>query len=157
MRAYWIIATLIALTVPTVQADIVQVREAVIRDRPSFLGKVVGQATFGEALRPRSTRGPWVQVSRDGGGLGWVHRSALTRREVVFVSGEETVSSSVSSDELALAGKGFSQEVEARFRARHGDAGFKQLDRMEELEISPEEQHTFFKQGGLVPKTGRQP
>lgn len=154
MRFPFVTAALIALLGSSVCADTIQVREAAVRERPSFLGRVVGQAAYGEQVVTIATRGPWTQVSRDGRVLGWIHNSALTRLTVIFRSGEETVESSVNTEELALAGKGFSSDVEAAYRTRHGDDGFKELDRMEGLGIPSRERRVFLKQGGLVPTDG---
>jgi hypothetical protein len=152
MRVLIVIGALSALLGMSVRADTVQVREATIRERPSFLGRVVGNAAYGDVLATAEIQGPWIQVARAGRTLGWVHASALTRRTVQLRSGDEDVDPTVSSDELALAGKGFSAEIEARYRARHGDAGFKQLDRMEQLAVAPRERAAFLKQGGLTPQ-----
>lgn len=157
MRMFWVAAVLAGLLAMPGRADTVQVRNAAVRERPSFLGRVAETVGYGEQLEPNAARGPWIQVRRQGRILGWVHRSALTRRTVEFRSGDEVVDPTVSSDELALAGKGFSAEVEARYRVRHGHAGFRQLDQMEQWKIPAEARRTFQKEGGLTPNLGGQP
>lgn len=152
----WLAAAVLAAGV-SARGDLVQVREAAVRDRPSFLGRVVASVPFGEAVETAAIRGAWLEVVRGGGSLGWIHSSALARRSEVMRAGDETVDASVSSDELALAGKGFTAEVEARYRARHGDGGFRELDRMEQLGTTAAERDAFRQQGGLRPTEGGRP
>lgn len=51
-------------------------------------------------------RGDWQKVSIDSKKLqGWIHNTALTSKRIVLKAGQENVGSSVSSNEIALAGK----------------------------------------------------
>ena len=47
---------------------------------------------------------------------GWIHQSALTSKQIVMNSGA-AVSSSANSQEIALAGKGFNEDVERQYGA----------------------------------------
>ncbi len=127
----------------------VQIREGQLREQPSFLGRVVATAEYGERVSVQETRGPWRRV-RVRGEEGWIHESALTSRRVVLEPGEEDVGPAAARDELALAGKGFSEEVEQEFRVRHRDADFSWVDRMErEWDLSMDEIARFLREGGL--------
>ena len=58
------------------------------------------------------------------------------------------------SDELALAGKGFSEEAENAYRASDSNLNFAEIDRIEKITVSSEELASFKKEGGLVPQGG---
>ena len=130
----------------------VQVRKADIRDTPSFLGKIVTSLAYGDKVSVQSENGAWLQVSA-GGQSGWVHNSALTKKNIVMKTGAGA-QTSASSGEMALAGKGFNSDVEAQFKAGHKDIDFTPVDRMEKIKIPPTEIREFTKEGNLQGQGG---
>ncbi len=56
-----------------------------------------------------------------------------------------------SSDEVALAGKGFTPEVESGYRAKHPEMDFAQVDKVESYKVDPATLQTFIKEGDLKP------
>ncbi len=135
--------------VPAQERMSVQVREGQLREQPSFLGRVAATVEYGDRVSIRETRGPWKMVSIDDKG-GWIHESALTSKRVVLQAGDEDVGPVADREELALAGKGFSREVEEEFRAANRDLDFSRVDQMErEWGVSVEEVSRFLREGGL--------
>lgn len=126
----------------------VQVREGQLRAKPSFLGKVYSSVYYGDRLSVLETQGSWVRVQGDEGG-GWIHSSALTPKKVVLQSGSEDMDTGATSDELALAGKGFNDEVEAEYRELHPKADFTWVDRMEKMTVSSRKAVAFLREGGV--------
>jgi hypothetical protein len=55
------------------------------------------------------------------------------------------------SDEVALAGKGFTPEVETGYRAKHPEMNFAQVDTIETFKVDPAALQTFIKEGDLKP------
>jgi hypothetical protein len=55
------------------------------------------------------------------------------------------------SDEVALAGKGFTPEVENGYRAKHPEMNFAQVDKIETFTVDPATLQTFIKEGDLKP------
>ena len=90
----------------------VQVRDGQLRNRGSFLGTVVGTVAYGDRVTVNQTQAGWCEVSI-AGKTGWIHESALTPKKVVLASGTADARAGASGEEVALAGKGFSKEVEA--------------------------------------------
>ena len=125
----------------------VQVRKADIRETPSFLGKIVSSVAYGAKVTVQSENGAWMQVS-SGGLSGWVHNSALTKKNIVLKSGEGA-QTSASSGEMALAGKGFNSDVEAQFKTNHRDIDFTWVDKMEKIRIPASQIREFTKDGQL--------
>ena len=132
----------------------VQVRSGQLRERPSFLGKVVTSVEYGDRMTVLSARGGWTKVRNGDGKTGWIHTSALTEKKVVLRSGDADVATGASGEELALAGKGFNDEVEAEFRTENPDVDYAWVDRMEEMNVSAEDAADFLEEGGIEPKGG---
>ncbi len=134
----------------------VQVKEAQVREKPSFVSKVVGSLAYGDRVEIRETQGAWSRVSLTGGAAGWMHVSALTSKRIVLASGRGNARVGASGDELALAGKGFNSDVEAQFKRDHKSIDFSWIDRMEKIRIPSPEMQGFLKDGGVAPKGGAQ-
>jgi hypothetical protein len=62
-----------------------------------------------------------------------------------------TPAKETSSDEVALAGKGFTPEVESGYRAKHPEMDFAQVDKVESFKVEPATLHAFIKEGDLKP------
>ncbi len=132
----------------------VQVKTTPLRDTPSFVGKAGATLSYGDRVEVMNTQGPWANVNAPGGLTGWVHTSALSSKRIVLKSGQETAQSKASSDELALAGKGFNSDVEGEFKKQHRNIDFSWIDKMEKMCIAPVEMQSFLKEGSVVPKEG---
>jgi SH3-like domain-containing protein len=126
----------------------VTVRETQARATPSFLGPVLAVLAYGDRLDVLEEQRDWIKVSLPGGKQGWVHRSALTEKRVVLQAGSAPVEETASSSEVALAGKGFNKEVEARYKAEN-DLDYTWVDRMESFEVPAERILAFVEAGGL--------
>ena len=68
----------------------VSVRDGQVRETPSFLGKIVGKATYGQSVDVGQEQGDWAKVTLPGGVSGWMHRSALTTEKLALTSGQGT-------------------------------------------------------------------
>jgi len=132
----------------------VQVRTGKLRERPSFLGKIVTTVSYGDTVNIIREQDEWVLARRPDGKQGWIHISALTDDEIELSSGESNAETVASSDELALAGKGFNSDVEAEFKTRNEDIDFTWVDWMEKIIISPEQMEGFLKMGKVNPPPG---
>jgi len=152
------IALFMVLAAATVWAAVgamsVQVKNSQLRATPSFLGSTAASVSYGEQVEVLQEQGDWAEVSAAGGKKGWIHQSALTRKKIVLNASGKDAELAASGDELALAGKGFNADVEARFRASHRDVDFASVDRMEAMTVSPAEMIVFLKEGGLKSRTG---
>jgi hypothetical protein len=129
----------------------VQVRDGQIRATPSFLGKIVGKAGYGQQVSVLETQGDWLKVSA-GGASGWMHRSSLTTQQLAL-SGGSGAAQGVSGKEMALAGKGFSAQVESDYRRTHG-GNFAAIDRMERISFDPSALLSFLARGDVKPQGG---
>jgi uncharacterized protein YgiM (DUF1202 family) len=133
----------------------VQVKEGQVRAGPSFLGKIVARLVYGERVAVLGEKGAWFLISLPrNAGQGWMHNSALTRKKIILKAGAANVSQSASSDEIALAGKGFNQQVESEFKAKNPNIDFTWIDRMEKIKITQKEMRQFLEAGRVLPEGG---
>ena len=79
------------------------------KDRPSFWGGESNTFYYGDELKAVDSDGNWLKVeNKKNGKTGWVKDSVLTTRKI-----KSKGMASVNAQELALAGKGFGNNVEA--------------------------------------------
>ena len=83
-----------------------------------------------------------------------MHASSLTTKMIILKAGTANVQTSATGGEIALAGKGFSEEVEKQYKNLNRNLDYAWIDRMERFQVSPEEMQAFLKQGELVPAEG---
>jgi uncharacterized protein YgiM (DUF1202 family) len=131
----------------------VQVKSTPVRETPSFVGKAIATLSYGDRVEVLETQGVWLKV-RSPDATGWTHNSALSTKRVTLRSGQDTAQARASSDELALAGKGFNSDVESEYKKQHRNIDFTPIDRMEKTRVSPSEIQAFFKAGGVMPREG---
>lgn len=128
----------------------IQVREAQLRATPSHLGRITAKAPYGTRVHVTEERGDWKRVSVVAGkSQGWLHATALTTKRIALKAGQTGTATSVSRDEIALAGKGFSEEVEAEYRKANRRLDYSWIDRMEAQSVTPEQIQSFIASGNL--------
>jgi len=128
----------------------VQVREGQLRSRASFLGTVKATVAYGDRVTVQQTQAGWAQVTTASGTTGWIHESALTRKRVVVGSGMSDARIGASGEEVALAGKGFSEEVEAAYKKQNKQIDYTWVDWMGGVKVSEAQIRRFLKQGELI-------
>jgi SH3-like domain-containing protein len=159
VRLFWL-AALVTAVAAGVAADAaqrmlsVQVRQGQARGTPSFLAPVVATLAYGDRVEVREEKGAWTRVGLPRGGEGWMHTSALTEQKLALTAGQANREQGASSQELALAGKGFNAQVEGEFKAKNGQLDFAWIDRMEKFSVAPEQMARFLKEGQVTPGGG---
>jgi hypothetical protein len=84
-----------------------------------------------------------------------VHISALTEQRLTSLrAGQTSVDAGASADEVALASKGFTEQVEREWRQQHGDSGYPWVDRMEAFVVPPDQSVAFLDEGAVTPREG---
>ena len=130
----------------------VSVRDGQVRETPSFLGKIVAKAGYGQSVDVLEEQGDWSKVTLPGGVAGWMHKTALSTDKLAM-SGGSAAPGSVSGKEMALAGKGFSAEVEADYKRSHG-GNFAAVDAMEQVRYDAAALIAFLSKGDVKPQGG---
>lgn len=128
----------------------VQVRDGQIRDRASFLGRIVANVDYGEQIQTGQEQNGWVAATTARGVSGWIHSSALTTRRIVLQAGASDARTGASAQEVTLAGKGFNASVEKEYKSENPTLNFQGVDWMEAFKLTPQQLLQFLKEGGLA-------
>ncbi len=128
----------------------VKVQSARLRKEPKFYAATIVFLKAGESVTKISSQAGWYLVRTIGGIKGWLHSSAIQTKKVDLVTMDKSLKAKASADEVALASKGFNEQVEKEYKARHKDISFAWVDRMLTFKVSPEQLRKFLKTGKLA-------
>jgi uncharacterized protein YgiM (DUF1202 family) len=147
-----IVFVVVALLVVAVEAGdplFIQVRDTEVRSSPGFLSSIVARLSFGDAVQYVSDRSGWYQVTLNTGQGGWLHGGAVreNRQTTIEQAGEGTTRT-VTAREIALAGRGFSQELERTYSSEKG-LDFSAVDELESQSVDPMVILGFVEEGSL--------
>lgn len=126
----------------------VQVRTTKLKAKPQQWSTAAADLKYGDRLTQTGAEGSWLKVKTAGGASGYVHVSAVSARKIVL-SSKSTGDNGTNSEDVVLAGKGFSKEIESQYAAQNGALDFKEVDRMESIKVSPKELAAFMQAGKL--------
>ena len=132
----------------------VNVEEAELKSGTGFFASNVGFLPYGSKVRVLQESGKWTEVaSADNEQLsGWLPAASLTRKKILVDDSINRVSA--SADELALAGKGFSAEVEAQYTTEATAHIYKLIDEIETTPMDKTGLWEFIQQGELSDGSG---
>ena len=126
----------------------VSVREGELRSAPGFLSTIEARIQYGEALTALGVRGDWVRVRVESGGAeGWLHSTAVLPPGEMNLTGSTAEGTGTTSREIALAGRGFNEQVEQQYQEQQ-DLDFSGVDEMETLLLPPSELGEFLAEIG---------
>ncbi len=120
-----------------------------------FAGTPLGPVPVDAEVNVIRQSGDWYKVEYQGK-TGWLHRQAFPQAKAAskfslpgLLTGGAV--KETSSDEVALAGKGFTPEVESAYRQKHPEMNFSMVDKVEANRVSEPQLQAFIKEGGLKP------
>lgn len=152
---------------------IVTVKNTSIRTDHKFYAKNKATVSYGKSLTLISTKDDWYKVKYNNT-TGWVHNSAVSLKsssgkdkknksdKPSALSGlgkkfglgakkqESTKTAGYSQDDVTLAGKGFSEEVEKNYRKKNPKINYKDVDWIERQTASTKTSLQFAKAGHLT-------
>ncbi|MDR2033790.1 MAG: hypothetical protein LBP89_04080 [Helicobacteraceae bacterium] len=125
----------------------VAVKKAELRVSASFFARKKGALSYGETVTALQEDGKWTQVrSASNAALsGWLSSADLTSKRIIASS-----ATGASAQELALAGKGFDQEVENAYKKQKSDLNYKDIDAIESVSVPNNQLLTFLNEGRLA-------
>jgi len=117
-----------------------------LKSGTGFFASNRGRLNYGDRVTVIQVNGRFVEVrSASNASLtGWTPSANLSARQVVAGT-----TSTATAREVALAGKGFNQEVEQSFRNQNRNLNYADVDRMEAITINEVELRRFLEQGRL--------
>jgi uncharacterized protein YgiM (DUF1202 family) len=151
MKKYLIIAALCAGFIMSLPAQstgstlYVGVKNAILKSSTGFFADARGTLNLGDTVTVIQSKNDWVEVrsTAQPSLTGWIQSASLTSKQIV-TSG----SRSASASELALAGKGFSGDVEKVYQDEEG-VDFSAVNSMESQNIPNRELYNFVVEGHL--------
>ncbi len=160
-------ATGLTLAASPAQADepkqlTVQVKQGVVRQSPAALGKVEHTLDYGQRVAVLEKSGEsWVRIQAvdDASKAGWMRASELTPRRLKLQASQgDLTPTGASASDIAMAGKGFNQQVEGDYRKQTNTRGYElleQVDSQPQYNVAPEEVPAFQQAGGVVAQEGK--
>jgi hypothetical protein len=145
----FVLAAGMALAAPKAGDSVtIRVLSAKVMKAPKFIGAAAGTVSRGEQLVVTEVKGDWYRV--EGSTSGWIHKSSVTEGKVALSSKPGESGSSVNRDEVELAGRGFTPQVEDQYKSKNPNLDFSHVDAIEKTEVDPTELETFVVEGELA-------
>jgi uncharacterized protein YgiM (DUF1202 family) len=123
--------------------------------KPDFASSALGPMAVGSEVNVLEKSGDWYKVEYQGKS-GYMHRLAFPQAQApskfglpgLLFGGPVKES---KTDEVALAGKGFTPEVESSYKQKHPEMKFAQVDQVEAIKVDAALIQGFIQEGGLTP------
>jgi SH3-like domain-containing protein len=119
----------------------IAVKTTPLKSSVGFFAKDLGALSLGDVVTVINEEGKWSQIQA-GGLEGWVTSSSLSARRIVASN------PTVTASEIAMAGKGFSPDMEVEYRKDGLD--YSMVDSMEQITVSATELFRFINEGRLA-------
>ncbi|HSD86654.1 MAG TPA: hypothetical protein VLB44_04040 [Kofleriaceae bacterium] len=143
-----LLVTGVALAAPKVGSSVtIRVLSAKVMKSPKFIGPSAGTVSRGDQLTVKQVKGDWYLV--EGSYNGWIHKSNVTEGKVALSSKPGGNGGNVNRDEVELAGRGFTPEVEQQYKEKNPNLDFSHVDAIEKTAVDPTELEAFVTEGGL--------
>jgi hypothetical protein len=116
---------------------------------------VIARVAYGEEIQELERKGDWLRVSYRGK-EGWIHISAVQEQKFELSSLSTGRAQETSREEVALAGKGFTPEVEKAFREKNPKMRFDLVDHVQGYKVAESRLQAFIRAGNLKEPGGTQ-
>ena len=142
-----LIALCISLSAEVGEKKYVAVEKSYLKSSTWFFARKIEVVTYGQSVEIISEKGNWVKVKMldDSSVTGWISEKSLTSKKIVLRNDTRL---STSTEELALAGKGFTKEIENIYKEEF-NIDFSLVDNMENSSIQEEDLLDFIEEGSL--------
>ena len=116
-----------------------------LKSTTGFFATAKGTLVYGAAVTVLQIKGSWAEVSSvaNASVSGWTAVANLSSKRIVSGAAAGTTAS-----EVALAGKGFNQEIENAYKAK-GRLNYADVDRTEAQKVTKKELQDFINAGHL--------
>jgi hypothetical protein len=124
----------------------VGIKEVKLKDGTGFFARKTFTVYYGDVAVVVGEKGSWTQIQIQGNSSvrGWIASSSLTKKKIITGN-----SASTTTQELALAGKGFSPEAEKTFKSDNPEKRYDLVDRIEQNSVSEDKLQAFLANGKL--------
>lgn len=125
----------------------IRVMSAKVMGAPKFIGTAAATLSRGDQLTVKEVKGDWFRV--EGAAKGWVHKTNVVEGKVELSTTPGGGGSGASRDEVELAGRGFTPQIEDSYRQSNPELDFSHVDAIEQVNLDPGELQAFVDEGGL--------
>jgi len=148
----WICASLLLIcffiSLSWAEPIMVLTKENAIREAPKFFAPVKIRVKYSDMLDVMDQEGDWYRVQFKGI-VGYIHKTAIEKKNISFTETFATQKKGASDAEVALAGKGFTPQVEKAYKNKHPEMKYSLVDRVETYTAQDDGVIAFLKKGGL--------
>jgi hypothetical protein len=139
------IATIAAAQVAKGGTLFVAAKSIALKSSTGFFARTQATLNYGAQVTVLQVNGKWAEVysAANTAQRGWTAAANLTAKRIVAGT-----SNTASAREVALAGKGFNQEVEKSYKTKSG-LDYAGMDKIESQTVSEEELYQFLVDGHL--------
>ncbi|MDR2701232.1 MAG: hypothetical protein LBB72_02225 [Spirochaetaceae bacterium] len=124
----------------------VNVNSANLKASTGFFASTTGTVRYGDDVRVLAINGKWTQVRTSRNITGWIAGASLTTKRI----STQGNTANASAREIALAGKGFSPEVESEYKKTGEKVNYDAVDAMEKVNVSDNDLLAFIEEGRLA-------
>jgi len=123
----------------------VAVKTLTLKSGTGYFDSNKGTLRYGDKVTVIKTNGKYAEVrsEKNNSITGWTTTTSLAKR---IATGS---SNSISTKELALAGKGFSQETEKSLKSQRTNLNYADVDKTEAIIVRDREVKRFLEEGQL--------
>jgi hypothetical protein len=123
----------------------VSAKTVAVKSSTGFFASKRGNLAYGDQVSVLQVNGKWAEVRSSNGAVsGWIATTSLSAKRIVATGS----GSGASANEVALAGKGFNQEVENAYKA-DGALNYADVDRTEAITVDEDTLLKFINDGHL--------
>ncbi|WP_027359197.1 SH3 domain-containing protein [Desulforegula conservatrix] len=131
----------------------VKTKENYIRESDRFYSQIKAKVFYDETLQVIGKKNEWLNV-RYKDTEGWIHQSAVSEsRKMVYtpvmLGADIDPDAEKENHEVALAGKGFTPDVEKKMGENDPSLNYAQIDEIVNKETPLQKISKFMKEGGL--------
>ena len=118
-----------------------------LKSGTGLFANTVGQLKQGDRVTVIQVSGRFLEIQSAANSSikGWVPTADLSARQVVAGT-----SSTATAREVAMAGKGFNQEVETSYRSTNAELNYEDVDRVEAITVNQTDLERFLREGRLA-------
>jgi uncharacterized protein YgiM (DUF1202 family) len=141
---------IVCVAVLLAETLVVKVQSTYVRKEPKFYSSPVATLQAGASVTQISSQAGWLKVRTSNGVEGWIHSNSVQGGKLAIAAMDKSLKTTATTDELALAGKGFNKQVEDAYKSRNKGVSFSEVDRMLRIKVSPDELRRFLMEGRLA-------
>ncbi|MCL2762409.1 MAG: hypothetical protein FWD36_04265 [Treponema sp.] len=124
----------------------VGIKSLALKSSTGFFAKTTGTLDYGDRVTVLQVSGKWVEIQSAATPSlkGWTASTNMSAKQIVSGS-----TGSATTKEIALAGKGFNQEIEDSYKAK-GELNYADVDKVEAQFVNEDDLRRFLEEGRLA-------